>query len=484
MLKSRWVYIDERSKGLVKEKSKTESNYRLNMPSAPNPSNEADRQKALDRYNIIDSLPEEAFDDITTLAAYICETPIALISLVDRDRQWFKSKYGLDADETPREQAFCAHAILEPKDIFVVSDASIDKRFADNPLVTVDPQIRFYAGAPLVTPDGYAVGTVCAIDRKPRQLNSEQLRALRALSRQTIAQMELRRNVQQLSETLRRLQHTQASLIHTEKMSALGQFVAGIAHEINNPISFIAGNLPHAHGYSAELIRAIELYRQVYPNPPETILEEIEAIDLDYLAEDFPKLLDSMKFGADRIQKIVESLRMFSHLDEAEIKTVDLHQQLENTLNIAGQRFQATETRGEIRLIRDFGDLPPVTCAVGQLNQVFLNLIANAIDAIDARSNYLEIPEINIKTEYFQGKNTRIRIQISDNGIGISEELSSKIFEPFFTTKSVGQGTGIGLSTSYQIVTKTHGGQLYFKSKVDIGTSFVVEIPVSIDSSK
>ncbi|PPT07060.1 two-component sensor histidine kinase [Geitlerinema sp. FC II] len=328
------------------------------------------------------------------------------------------------------------------------------------------------------------MGTVCAIDRKPRQLNSEQLRALRALSRQTIAQMELRRNVQQLNETLRRLQHTQASLIHTEKMSALGQFVAGIAHEINNPISFIAGNLPHAHGYSAELIRAIELYRQVYPNPPETILEEIEAIDLDYLAEDFPKLLDSMKFGADRIQKIVESLRMFSHLDEAEIKTVDLHQQLENTLNIAGQRFQATETRGEIRLIRDFGDLPPVTCAVGQLNQVFLNLIANAIDAIDARSNYLEIPEINIKTEYFQGKDTRIRIQISDNGIGISEELSSKIFEPFFTTKSVGQGTGIGLSTSYQIVTKTHGGQLYFKSKVDIGTLFVVEIPVSIDASK
>ncbi|MBP0006130.1 MAG: GAF domain-containing sensor histidine kinase [Cyanobacteria bacterium SBC] len=448
------------------------------MLIAPHPSNESKRQQALDRYDLLDTLPEDAFNDISILAAQICGTPIALISLVDRQRQWFKAKFGLEADETPRAIAFCAHAILEPDNVFVVSNALEDERFADNPLVVEDPHLRFYAGAPLITPDGHAVGTVCAIDREPRQLTPEQLRALQALSRQTVAQMELRRKVAQLDDTLSRLKHTQASLIHAEKMSALGQFVAGIAHEINNPISFIAGNLPHAHRYSEDLLNLITLYHQEYPDTSEAVLHKIEQIDLDYLTDDFPKLMNSMKSGADRIQQIVQSLKMFSHLDESEIKTVDLNANLDYTLEVVRHRFKTDGHRPEIEIVKAYGNIPQVRCAIGEINQAFLNIITNAIDAIDERPNCAnKAGKILIHTEYLNRKQPGIRIEISDNGVGISENKKSKIFEPFYTTKPVGQGTGLGLSTTYKIIVEKHGGKLYFKSEVDRGTSFFIEIP-------
>lgn len=471
------------------------------MPAAPYPENESQRQQALEQYNLLDTLPEQAFDDITTLAAHVCNTPIALVSLVDRDRQWFKSKVGIDADETPRDQAFCAHAILDPNQVLVVPNAEADPRFADNPLVTGGPQIRFYAGAPLQTPDGQAIGTLCAIDDQPRELTEEQVQGLQALSRQVVAQMELRRNVVQLSQTLNRLQRTQASLIQAEKMSALGQFVAGIAHEINNPVSFILGNLPHAQTYTEELLELLAHYQKIYPNPEPELAEFLKQVDISYIAEDFISLLKSMKSGASRIEKIVTSLRTFSHLDEAEIKPVHLREHLDNAIALSHAKLQQTLTGCDIKITKSYADLPPIVCNISQLNQVFINIIGNAIDAIDERigqnqrgdrspemteeiteemTNYR--PEIQIRLNTTQDAEERgfVTIEIQDNGIGIESQMQDKIFEPFYTSKPVGQGTGLGLTSSYDIVVEQHRGKLQLDSTPGQGSCFSIWIPTDL----
>ena len=453
------------------------------MPAAPYPENEAERQQALEQYNLLDSLPEQAFDDITTLAAHICNTPIALVSLVDRDRQWFKSKVGINADETPRDQAFCAHAILDPGEVLVVPNAEADPRFADNPLVTGGPQIRFYAGAPLQTPDGQAMGTLCAIDSRPRELTEEQLQGLQALSRQVVAQMELRRNVAQLSQTLTRLQRTQASLIQAEKMSALGQFVAGIAHEINNPVSFILGNLPHAQSYTEELLELLEHYQKTYPHPEPELADIVSQIDVNYIADDFIKLLKSMKSGASRIEKIVTSLRTFSHLDEAEIKPVKLYKHLDNAIALSHAKLQQSSASYNIKVSKSYADLPSIVCNIGQLNQVFINIIGNAIDAINERMGQEQpgrrpdySPEIEIRLKTSQDDDGRgfVIIEIQDNGIGIESEIKDKIFDPFYTSKPIGQGTGLGLTSSYDIVVEQHRGKLQVESTPGEGSCFSI----------
>ncbi|MFO8041219.1 MAG: ATP-binding protein [Sodalinema sp.] len=463
------------------------------MPAAPYPENEVERQQALEQYNLLDTLPEQAFDDITTLAAHVCNTPIALVSLVDRDRQWFKSKVGIDADETPRDQAFCAHAILDPSEVLVVPNAEADPRFADNPLVTGGPQIRFYAGAPLQTPDGQAIGTLCAIDNQPRELTDEQLKGLQALSRQVVAQMELRRNVTQLSQTLKRLQRTQASLIQAEKMSALGQFVAGIAHEINNPVSFILGNLPHAQTYTEELLELLDCYQKTYPNPEPEIADFLSEVDVNYIAKDFVKLLKSMKSGASRIEKIVTSLRTFSHLDEAEIKPVHLHTHLDNAIALSHAKLQQTCSGYNIKVTKQYVDLPPIVCNIGQLNQVFINIIGNAIDAIDERIGQTRrrdrslnrtdySPEISIRLDTNHDDDGRgfVIIEIQDNGIGIDHESQDKIFDPFYTSKPIGQGTGLGLTSSYDIVVEQHRGKLKVDSTPGQGSRFSIWIPTDL----
>jgi two-component system NtrC family sensor kinase len=292
----------------------------------------------------------------------------------------------------------------------------------------------------------------------------------------------------QLESTLHELKQTQVQLIQTEKMSSLGQLVAGIAHEINNPVSFICGNISHASTYAQDLLDLMQLYQKYYPQPVAEIQSQAEAIDCEFLIEDFPRLLNSMKVGTDRIRQIVLSLRSFSRLDEAERKPVDIHQGIDNTLMILQHRLRPEA--GGVQLIKEYGNLPKVECFAGQLNQVFMNLLNNAVDALEEESEELgsqnsklssqsSIPTIWIRTEVVSSSETadKVVIRIADNGSGIPEAVKQQIFDPFFTTKPVGSGTGLGLTISYQIIEK-HGGQLRCNSEMGQGTEFVVEIPL------
>lgn len=287
---------------------------------------------------------------------------------------------------------------------------------------------------------------------------------------------------QQLEKALQELQRTQAQLVQSEKMSSLGQLVAGVAHEINNPVSFIYGNLVHAGGYTQDLLGLIQLYQKQYPVPSLDIQSEIEAMDLDFLIEDLPKLLDSMKIGAERICEIVSSLRNFSRIAEAERKAVDIHEGLDSTLVILRNRLKAQGDNPGIQIIKDYGNLPKVECYAGQLNQVFMNLLTNAIDAIDEQTRTLEQIQANpstirVRTELLNDH--QVAIRIVDNGPGMTEQVKARLFDPFFTTKPVGTGTGLGLSISYQIVVERHGGQLLCFSELGQGTEFIIQIPLS-----
>ncbi len=311
------------------------------------------------------------------------------------------------------------------------------------------------------------------------------------LQNQQLQQMnqQLKQMNQKLKQKYKQLQQTQLQLVQSEKMATLGQLVAGVAHEINNPVGFIAGNLNHALQYLEDLFYHLELYQKSYPEPAEDIVEHAEEIDLNFLLEDFSKLIHSMKVGTDCILNISVSLRNFSRAETIDWVNTNLHEGIESTLLILKHRLKSNDFRPDIEVIKNYGNLPEIECLPGQINQVFINIIANSIDALDELSqNYAQEQrdhpqsQITITTEVLENKKY-VAIRIKDNGIGMSEAVQQKIFEHLFTTKEIGKGTGLGLSISHQIVEEKHGGTLSCISTLGEGTEFIIQLPIVVSSN-
>ncbi|MDY7015576.1 MAG: ATP-binding protein [Cyanobacteriota bacterium] len=311
------------------------------------------------------------------------------------------------------------------------------------------------------------------LNRSVRHLLEQQQTTNKQLANQNI----------QLQDLLEQLRRSQLQVVQSEKMSSLGQLVAGVAHEINNPVSFIHGNLTYLREYTQNLLDCVQLYQQHYPNPVSPVAVQTEEIELEFLQDDLPRLLKSMEMGTQRISKTVLSLRNFARMDETDLKPVDLHEGIDNTLMILQHRLKTQPKRPKIATIKVYGDLPLVECYAGQLNQVFMNILTNAIDAIEesnAQRTYREIQArpgcITIKTSAVDSG--WVKIEIADNGTGMPENVRQQIFDPFFTTKPVGKGTGMGMAIGYQIVTEKHGGQLDCYSTPREGTRFAIQIPI------
>ncbi|MCT7969291.1 PAS domain S-box protein [Laspinema sp. D1] len=388
-----------------------------------------------------------------------------------------KNDTELLSPETARQRMKNDHRILLEGETQLLEEEIVPLN-ADYPL----SQTRTYLTSKTVyrSAQGYAIGLIGVA----RDI-SDRVEAETAL-RDTVERLhrtsgELQEKNQQLEATLTQLQRTQTQLIQSEKMSSLGQMVAGIAHEINNPVNFISGNLGYVRDYLVNLLDLVELYRQQYGETDPIIADKLEDIEFDFLQEDLQKILGSMKVGTDRIRGIVQSLRTFSRLDEAEMKQVNIHEGIESALLILQGRFKATDKRPEIDIIPEFGVLPSVECYAGQLNQVFMNLLNNAIDALEQKYNRKlgeippEFPTIRILTAV---TGDRVTIRIIDNGPGMTPEIQARLFDPFFTTKPVGKGTGLGLSVCYQIIVEKHQGKISCHATPDLGSEFVIEIPI------
>ena len=364
---------------------------------------------------------------------------------------------------------------------------------------------------PIQTRSGQTGALCCGSSHSARTWSDNEVALLQAVTNQlaiALDQAELyeqsrntaqlaQRKAEQLEAALEELQQTQLHLVHSEKMSSIGQMVAGIAHEINNPMTFIHGNLEYARRYIQSLVNIIQLYQTEYQTPSTTLQDVIESVDLPFLLEDLPNILRSMTVGTERIREIVLSLKIFSRLDQAEFKTVDIHEGLDSTLMILKHRLKSSDRFPGIQIVKAYGNLPRIECYPGQINQVFMNILTNAIDALEEantnpqypistqalvakiqklKAKVQDPPTITIRTQ--QINQNCIQIGIADNGFSIPPEIQRRLFDPFFTTKEVGKGTGLGLSISYQIITERHGGSLHCHSAPGQGTEFVIEIPI------
>jgi signal transduction histidine kinase len=394
---------------------------------APLPANEAARIRALHEYAILDTPEEQSFDDIAKLASFICEAPIALISLVDGERQWFKSRVGLQAAETPREHAFCAHAILQPEEVLIIEDATQDQRFYDNPLVTGDPNIRFYAGAPLLAPGGEALGTICVVDRAPHQLAPGKVEALRALSRLVVAQLELRRISAEL-----------------EKMDRLkSEFVSTVSHELRTPITAIRGSLKLLHAGTAGVL-------------PESAakLVGIAESSCERLVRLVNDILDIEKIAAGKLE---------FHLTDCDL--VQLARQ-----SLAAMEAYAAERRVKLKLNR----APPEARALAdpdRVIQVLTNLISNA-----TRFS----PEGGAVEVGIASSGARHRVSVRDHGPGVAPQFRARLFQSFAqadapSARATG-GTGLGLAISKSIVERL-GGSIGFEPCQGGGSVFFFEFP-------
>ncbi|MFB8791902.1 MAG: PAS domain S-box protein [Potamolinea sp.] len=387
----------------------------------------------------------------------------------------------------------------------IVEDIATDPLWANFKELALSYGLAACWSEPIVSEKGKVLGTFELYFTEVRSPNSRELKVIESLAKLASLIIERKysetkelKKAQELERAYSELKHTQIKLIQSEKMSSLGRLVAGIAHEFNNPVSFIYGNLNHAKNYFQDLMGLVELYQQTYPNPAPEIQTLTSAIELDFMVEDWSKLISSMQVGAERIKQIVLSLRNFSRLDEKELKLVDIHEGIDSTLLILQHRLSSKEIftdRPEIEVIKNYGQLPRLTCYASQLNQVFMHLLNNAIDALQTQpsprritistevvSEHWSIVSDNEQQTTNNKKQTTscILIRIADNGPGMSAETQKRIFDPFFTTKPVGSGTGLGLAISHQIVVEKHQGQISCISELGQKTEMIVEIPLKM----
>ncbi len=413
------------------------------MIEARQPANERARQSALDDYNILDTGPEEAFDDLTQIASRVCGTPIALVSLVDKERQWFKSKVGIEAAETPRRIAFCSHAILEPNQILIVPDPHHDPRFVDNPLVTAEPKIRFYAGAPLVNPDGQALGTLCVIDREPRSLDAHQLETLRALARQVIGQMELRKKCMELRELAGGLEQNKREL--ERRNAEINSFYHTLAHELKTPLA---------------------------------AAREFVAIVMDQIAgpvtADQREYLETARTCCDQIKSHIDDLLDMTRLETGKLALEQRHGSISQTIALALAATRSSAEQKEI-VIREriAANLPPVWADERRIAQVLSNLLGNAIKFTPSGGEIVVSARLAADGAF-------VRVDVFDNGVGIEAHHRERIFDRLYQVRdddaTIKGGLGIGLSLCREIV-KLHGGAIMVDSEPGRGSTFSFTVP-------
>ncbi len=445
------------------------------MAVAPTPENDALRIEKLKSYLVLDTEAESQFDRLTGLAATICQCPIALVSLLDDSRQWFKSRIGLEACSTPRDISFCQFAIHQDT-FFEIEDAHQDERFANNPLVTGDPFIRYYGGQPLITPDGFRIGTICVIDTRPKILNLQQKEAMAVLAHEIVMHLELRIKTIQLKQSneLER-RRTQDLLIQSGKLASLGQLIASVAHEFQNPLWVV--DLASQNQVSAD-IQLLEFWDNLTKN-----------VELnDEKLEWFKKFIEKnqrnselLSRGVKNLNELSQALKTQSHPDQKPSYDVEIGDVLHEALTI---------TQGKVaqqRVTTEIDELPLCTCYRSRLGQVFINLLANAGDALQEKSE-----KESLRGRYFEGEiliqaqayrhqeQDGIQISFSDNGPGIDAMAQPHVFTEFFTTKAPGKGTGLGLSLAKKIIDE-HGGTIEVESSEQGGAKFIVWIPIELE---